>query len=105
MYTVCVFFIMIRRPPRTTRTDTLFPYATLFRSDLDAGKSGIESIDCPGQNLFEPFALCIGQRNVAVSVDEDLHQYLLRVLPAERAIRTALRGAGDRKSTRLNSSH
>src|SRR3546814_12600976 len=54
--------------------------------DLDAGESGIESIDCPGQNLFEPFALCIGQRNVAVSVDEDLHQYLLRVLPAERAI-------------------
>src|SRR3546814_3385288 len=44
--------------------------------DLDAGESGIESIDCPGQNLFEPFALCIGQRNVAVSVDEDLHQYL-----------------------------
>src|SRR3546814_5843876 len=26
------FFIMIRRPPRTTRTDTLFPYTTLFRS-------------------------------------------------------------------------
>src|SRR3546814_2063561 len=27
------FFLMIRRPPRSTRTDTLFPYTTLFRSD------------------------------------------------------------------------
>src|SRR3546814_20866478 len=29
-----VFFLMIRRPPRSTRTDTLFPYTTLFRSNL-----------------------------------------------------------------------
>src|SRR3546814_17603553 len=29
---VCFFFLMIRRPPRSTRTDTLFPYTTLFRS-------------------------------------------------------------------------
>src|SRR3546814_15512771 len=30
---VCVcFFLMLRRPPRSTRTDTLFPYTTLFRS-------------------------------------------------------------------------
>src|SRR3546814_1163706 len=28
------FFLMIRRPPRSTRTDTLFPYTTLFRSSL-----------------------------------------------------------------------
>src|SRR3546814_13013453 len=27
-----LFFVMIRRPPRSTRTDTLFPYTTLFRS-------------------------------------------------------------------------
>src|SRR3546814_3038513 len=35
------FFLMIRRPPRSTRTDTLFPYTTLFRSraavDIAAG--------------------------------------------------------------------
>src|SRR3546814_11491361 len=31
-----VFFLMIRRPPRSTRTDTLFPYTTLFRSPLGA---------------------------------------------------------------------
>src|SRR3546814_7047643 len=29
-----LFFLMIRRPPRSTRTDTLFPYTTLFRSRL-----------------------------------------------------------------------
>src|SRR3546814_9735122 len=29
------FFLMIRRPPRSTRTDTLFPYTTLFRSSPD----------------------------------------------------------------------
>src|SRR3546814_1954828 len=29
-----IFFFMIRRPPRSTRTDTLFPYTTLFRSRL-----------------------------------------------------------------------
>src|SRR3546814_11328951 len=30
------FFLMIRRPPRSTRTDTLFPYTTLFRSVFHA---------------------------------------------------------------------
>src|SRR3546814_1257978 len=32
-----LFFLMIRRPPRSTRTDTLFPYTTLFRSARPAG--------------------------------------------------------------------
>src|SRR3546814_14832024 len=31
-----IFFLMIRRPPRSTRTDTLFPYTTLFRSPDDS---------------------------------------------------------------------
>src|SRR3546814_7616043 len=34
------FFLMIRRPPRSTRTDTLFPYTTLFRSPLSYGPGG-----------------------------------------------------------------
>src|SRR3546814_6106304 len=33
----CFLFLMIRRPPRSTRTDTLFPYTTLFRSVEDVG--------------------------------------------------------------------
>src|SRR3546814_9772070 len=32
----CFFFLMIRLPPRSTRTDTLLPYTTLFRSDHPA---------------------------------------------------------------------
>src|SRR3546814_21188031 len=32
------FFLMIRRPPRSTRTDTLFPYTTLFRSHAQASR-------------------------------------------------------------------
>src|SRR3546814_11110637 len=36
MYYMLFFFLLIRRPPRSTRTDTLFPYTTLFRSRLGA---------------------------------------------------------------------
>src|SRR3546814_20861115 len=35
MLRICFFFVMRRRPPRSTRTDTLFPYTTLFRSDRE----------------------------------------------------------------------
>src|SRR3546814_2711316 len=34
---VGLFFLMVRRPPRSTRTDTLFPYTTLFRSPVAGG--------------------------------------------------------------------
>src|SRR3546814_1127843 len=34
----CFFFLKIRLPPRSTRTDTLFPYTTLFRSFVARGK-------------------------------------------------------------------
>src|SRR3546814_3769678 len=51
----CFYFLMIRRPPRSTRTDTLFPYTTLFRSagvaavhrDAVAGGDGL-SFDVRG---------------------------------------------------------
>src|SRR3546814_17723900 len=42
------FFLMIRRPPRSTRTDTLFPYTTLFRSHF--GKFTVQ----PPKRLFHP---------------------------------------------------
>src|SRR3546814_4004898 len=38
-YFSLIFFLMIRRPPRSTRTDTLFPYTTLFRS-VSSGEAG-----------------------------------------------------------------
>src|SRR3546814_17015793 len=37
---VCIFVLMIRRPPRSTRTDTLFPYTTLFRSPVRGTQAG-----------------------------------------------------------------
>src|SRR3546814_11348693 len=49
------FFLMIRRPPRSTRTDTLFPYTTLFRSDIAEaviGEMRLEHLGLavPGEN-------------------------------------------------------
>src|SRR3546814_12110037 len=38
------FFLMIRRPPRSTRTDTLFPYTTLFRSGFHFATAGVIQI-------------------------------------------------------------
>src|SRR3546814_1992418 len=37
---ISFLFLMIRRPPRSTRTDTLFPYTTLFRSELARFNNG-----------------------------------------------------------------
>src|SRR3546814_2770464 len=39
------FFLMIRRPPRSTRTDTLFPYTTLFRSKVVVGLGRLDIVD------------------------------------------------------------
>src|SRR3546814_12723018 len=45
---------MIRRPPRSTRTDTLFPYTTLFRSGDFAPGAGPETVVLPGVPPFQP---------------------------------------------------
>src|SRR3546814_2646461 len=48
--TVYCCFLMIRRPPRSTRTDTLFPYTTLFRSRGDAqADASPEAVQPDGQ--------------------------------------------------------
>src|SRR3546814_17170844 len=46
-----IFFLMIRRPPRSTRTDTLFPYTTLFRS----GTGGARGNDFPSRRSMRGF--------------------------------------------------
>src|SRR3546814_14136160 len=47
------FFLMIRRPPRSTRTDTLFPYTTLFRSKGNvANKPGHTCHNCLRQSCL-----------------------------------------------------
>src|SRR3546814_2820834 len=45
---------MIRRPPRSTRTDTLFPYTTLFRSVDDLGHVGAPARAAEGGALPDP---------------------------------------------------
>src|SRR3546814_11169515 len=48
---ICLFFfLMIRRPPRSTRTDTLFPYTTLFRSFVT--KTELSGIDVPLEDII-----------------------------------------------------
>src|SRR3546814_11059753 len=53
-----IFFLMIRRPPRSTRTDTLFPYTTLFRS--------LEHGDPVGHRLDDRTAEPLQARHVVV---------------------------------------
>src|SRR3546814_10938491 len=55
MTLILLIFLMIRLPPRSTRTDTLFPYTTLFRSD-----------DVPGRSRRSLAALC--DRGFAIDV-------------------------------------
>src|SRR3546814_13484795 len=55
------FFLMIRRPPRSTRTDTLFPYTTLFRSDIPAildfelAEGDVDHVDAWNDRAFIAF--------------------------------------------------
>src|SRR3546814_7460931 len=59
------FFLMIRRPPRSTRTDTLFPYTTLFRS---IEKTGRKAIALPGDISSEDFCVDL-VKNTADALD------------------------------------
>src|SRR2546430_9240707 len=77
---VCIFFLMIRRPPRST----LFPYTTLFRSPLFVA--------------HRP-----GERPLHVAEQLGLQQALGEGAAVDREKRPF--AARDRKSTRLNSSH
>src|SRR3546814_19165911 len=109
---------MIRRPPRSTRTDTLFPYTTLFRSGRDRAAAGfIRSAAVParhGRYASRERSLRASTQNgaeVAVSIR---HLAVIGLGLIGGSFARALRAAGeverivgfeDRKSTRLNSSH
>src|SRR3546814_15602687 len=92
LYLLC--FLMIRPPPRATRTDTLFPYTTLFRS---------ESLGSKG--LFPAMILAL----LAVEVMRICYKHNLTFRMPEQVPESVSRSFGavvpDRKSTRLNSSH
>src|SRR3546814_3667338 len=99
---------MIRRPPRSTRTDTLFPYTTLFRSD---------PVRRQGIGIGRPESRCrVGARQLrprrgevpAMRAQQVVAAFVVE-FGAEAGIPAGLpegsNARGDRKSTRLNSSH
>src|SRR3546814_12385556 len=65
-----VFFLMIRRPPRSTRTDTLFPYTTLFRSRqfLDGRRGRAVGQAEPGQHHGDARTLVLHVEGLAVAL-------------------------------------
>src|SRR3546814_6108675 len=74
-----LFFLMIRRPPRSTRTDTLFPYTTLFRSachhllhavgdDLLAGSQSFEDHPFVALHFAQPDR---ARHGVALFIDNE----------------------------------
>src|SRR2546430_3163225 len=77
---------MIRRPPRST----LFPYTTLFRSPIQLLRQGVD-----GRETRAPLSLLLGIERV--------RQTEIEVRGHAGGARAG--GIGDRKSTRLNSSH
>src|SRR3546814_15432795 len=98
---------MIRLPPRSTRTDTLSPYTTLFRSARAEHQRGF-LIDEAGEPLLELLVQIqrAVQEPAARAAAAVLHerggrcfQYLRMMRQPEVVVRA------DRKSTRLNSSH
>src|SRR3546814_13800218 len=94
------FFLMIPRPPRSTRTDTLFPYTTLFRSPRAREPAQIPQ---DGHHLApEP----VDERDAGTHYrDQPRDAAGARIADAARTRRHPELHHGDRKSTRLNSSH
>src|SRR3546814_2449903 len=96
---------MIRRPPRSTRTDTLFPYTTLFRSDkrrLMAVACALASFAVHAELAGPAVDSCPTGRLAASAVP-------IEMTPSRNATTYYVRTDGgnarqDRKSTRLNSS-
>src|SRR3546814_8058068 len=68
-----LFFLLIRRPPRSTRTDTLFPYTTLFRSDdIAAGVAAVHAAERPGDIAGRGRELVPAQQHRSVALHRGL---------------------------------
>src|SRR3546814_4006278 len=109
---------MIRRPPRSTRTDTLFPYTTLFRSQWGGCKVVFDgSLGSRTARFYEPYADDPTTRGIIVTDPADLRRWMEGADKAGLQVAAHAIGdeandivldtmaAVDRKSTRLNSSH
>src|SRR3546814_7853454 len=73
---------MIRRPPRSTRTDTLFPYTTLFRSAISGARSALADC-CPvagvlGRDRYRSGQACQSSRSRSEEHTSEL-QSLMRI--------------------------
>src|SRR3546814_8039438 len=103
---------MIRRPPRSTRTDTLFPYTTLFRSETRHCFVALRSIKSFDLNDHDDVVGRFSADHMqvhGVHIDERaaLEREVLEHFFADFEDEHLIVGAfgKDRKSTRLNSSH
>src|SRR3546814_731424 len=63
-FTRYLFFLMIRRPPRSTRTDTLFPYTTLFRSTASPSPSRSRASTSLGKTTPTELPMRVSLRDV-----------------------------------------
>src|SRR3546814_20757437 len=103
-----VFFFIIRRPPRSTRTDTLFPYTTLFRSRVArAGSLGVGGLQA---HSFDDLRTIFAGKTVSPSFGAGVDAFGGSALTSTEDFRfqadlMAAYLTQDRKSTRLNSSH
>src|SRR3546814_2040532 len=98
-----MFFVMIRLPPRSTRTDTRFPYTTLFRSHLCyrfnlADRTDRHRFRCA--DLRHPLTQS-GNRNLAT--DDDKCNHCIHTIELDQDQQGASNHQLDRKTTRLNS--
>src|SRR3546814_14998168 len=99
------FFLMIPRPTRSTRTDTLFPYTTLFRSLHNANKQIVLTSDRAPKRLeaLEDRLRSRFEWGLITDVQPPDLETRIAILRKKAAMERMT--APDRKSTRLNSSH
>src|SRR3546814_20609057 len=81
---ISIFFSSsLRRPPRSTRTDTLFPYTTLFRSDYFDTRAAVEAL-APGAYDGLPYTSRVLAENLVRRCDPALLDDALRQLIERR---------------------
>src|SRR3546814_17934062 len=100
------FFLIIRRPPRSTRTDTLFPYTTLFRSQAESTAVDAGNVPQTIHQLAYKTAILNEQREVMTTIRCLRPTIAIAIgFEVERTGQFECFTHADRKSTRLNSSH